>query len=51
MPFEEITMISSSRPTMNAATTPPRLAVSLMPRTPWPPRPWRLNCSSWVRLP
>ena len=28
---------------MNAATTAPRASVSLMPRTPWPPRPWRLN--------
>ena len=28
---------------MNAATTKPFLAVSLMPRTPWPPRPWRVE--------
>ena len=48
---DAITKISSSRPTMKAATTTPFLAVSLMPRTPWPPRPCRLNLSSWVRLP
>ena len=36
---------------MKAATTRPRLAVSLIPRTPWPPRAWRLNRSILVRLP
>ena len=51
LPAEENTRISSSGCTMNAATTPTRLAVTFMPRTPWPPRPWRLNRSSLVRLP
>ena len=37
-PDEEITRISSSRPTMKAATTFPRWAVIRMPRTPMPPR-------------
>jgi len=45
VPFEEMRRISSSRLTMKAAATPPRRAVSLMPRTPCPPRPMRLNRS------
>ena len=36
---------------MKAATTKPRAAVSLMARTPWPPRPWRLKRSVFTRLP
>ena len=51
LPAEENTRISSSALTMKAPTTAPRAAVTLMPRTPWPPRPWRLNLSSLVRLP
>ena len=42
-PAEEVTRISSSSPTMKAETTRPRCAVSLMPRTPRPPRPCRLK--------
>ena len=43
LPPDENTRISSSGATVNAATTAPRDAVIFMPRTPWPPRPWRLN--------
>ena len=50
-PPEETSRISSSSATMNAATTVPRVPVSRMPRTPCPPRVWRLKRSSLVRLP
>ena len=43
LPAEENTRISSPGATVNAATTSPRASVTRMPRTPWPPRPWRLN--------
>ncbi len=38
-PPVETSRISSSSPAMKALTTRPRTAVSLMARTPWPPRP------------
>src|SRR6202034_1402934 len=50
-PPDDTKRTSSSRLTMNAETTPPRRAVSRMPRTPWPPRVWRVNRSTLGRLP
>ncbi len=51
LPADENTRISVPASTVKAETTSPRASVTRIPRTPCPPRPWRLNAATGVRLP